>query len=108
MPWFRSLCVLLLVGLTASAADWPQWLGPNRDGSSAEKVAPWKDTPKVVWKEDVGPGHSSPIVCNGVLYLHAQGKDRDTETVTAYKAGDGKMVWSKSYARAKFESQFGT
>ena len=35
-----SLALLLLFGAGVGAADWPQWLGPNRDGTSTEKVAP--------------------------------------------------------------------
>jgi len=106
MPWLRSLCVLLLLAATACAEDWPQWLGPRRDGSSTEKISPWKEDPRVVWKKDVTAGHSSPVICKGVVYLHTKGKG-DGEDVTAYKADDGSVIWTKSYDRGKFASQFG-
>ena len=32
---------LLISPALAGAADWPQFLGPNRDNASAETVAPW-------------------------------------------------------------------
>ena len=45
MHWLRSLLLSVLVCsfavLPAVAEDWPQWLGPRRDNSSKEKVAPW-------------------------------------------------------------------
>ena len=50
MPWFRSLLALVIVSGAAVAADWPGWLGPQRDSASPEKVAPWKEAPKVLWK----------------------------------------------------------
>src|SRR5882724_2145934 len=34
---------------TAAAADWPQWLGPNRDGSTTETIVAWKGDLKPVW-----------------------------------------------------------
>ena len=53
------------------AEDWPQWLGPKRDGASTETIKPWKGELKVLWRKPVGPGHSSPVVANGVLYVTA-------------------------------------
>jgi len=108
MPWFRSLTCLLLAATLATAGDWPQWLGPHRDGSSPEKVAPWKkDELKVLWRQPVGEGHSSPIVAGGKVFLHVKGKEKDQEQVLAFDAKDGKPIWDKSYDRAKFTSIFG-
>ena len=73
--------LLLLVVSTAQAADWPQWLGPNRDGSSVETVAPWNGPLKVVWRQPVGEGHSSPVVAAGKVFLHTRVADRDDEEV---------------------------
>ena len=46
-----------------------------------EKVAPWKDAPKVVWHQPVGEGNSSPIVAGGRVFLHSKIKDKDEEEV---------------------------
>jgi outer membrane protein assembly factor BamB len=108
MPWLRSLPLLLLLGAPAPAADWPQWLGPRRDGSSAEKVKPWKGDLKVLWRKPVGPGHSSPVVAGGKVYLHTQVPDKDEEQLTAYDTKDGEVLWRKAYPRGKFFSIFGT
>ena len=49
MTWFRTVFVLLACAAAVRAGDWPQWLGPKRDGSTTEKVAPWKaDAPPEV------------------------------------------------------------
>src|SRR5262245_38112078 len=57
----------LTLALTlATAADWPQWRGPNRDGISKDTglLQEWpKDGPKIRWKlTDIGPGYSTPVV----------------------------------------------
>ncbi len=107
MRWLPPLPVLLLAGTFAAAADWPQWLGPNRDGSSAEKVAAWKEAPKVVWEQDVGEGHSSPVVAGGRVFVHAKVKDKDEEEVVAFDAATGKEGWRTAYPRAAFKALFG-
>ncbi len=102
-----SLVVLTLAVIPAAAEDWPQWLGPRRDGSSSEKVAPWKEAPKVLWRVPVGEGHSSPVVAGGKVFLHTKVKGKDAEQVTAYNLADGKEAWSESYERGKFTSDYG-
>lgn len=103
----RSFLVLLAVVPCASAADWPQWLGPTRDGVSPEKVAPWTDAPKVLWRQPVGEGNSSPILANGRLFLHSKTKDKNEEEVVARDAQTGKEIWRQTYPRAAFTSLYG-
>jgi outer membrane protein assembly factor BamB len=107
MSILRALGVLLLCAGTVSADDWPQWLGPTRDGVSTVKVAPWKEPPKVVWEQAAGAGHSSPIVAAGRVFLHAKAKDRDEEEIAAFDSGSGKELWRRAYPRAPFKSPFG-
>ena len=102
-----TVAVVLMLAAPALAEDWPQWLGPRRDGSSSEKVPTWKEAPKVLWHIPVGAGHSSPIVAGGKVYLHTHVKGKDEEAITAYDLADGKQVWSESYKRGKFSSIFG-
>lgn len=102
-----ALILTLAVGSVASAADWPQWLGPDRDGVSSESVAAWTDAPKVLWRANVGEGHSSPIVADGRVYLHTRVKDKDEESVEAFDAVNGESKWQKTYPRGSFSSVFG-
>lgn len=89
------------------AADWPQWLGPHRDGTSAEKVAPWKEAPRVLWRQPVGEGHSGPVVAGGKVFLHAKVKDKNEEELLAWDAATGKQLWRTAYPRVEFTSIFG-
>jgi outer membrane protein assembly factor BamB len=107
MPWVRSLVALLVCSTLALAGDWPQWLGPNRDGSSPEKVVPWKQAPKVLWRKPVGEGNSSAVIANGRVFVHAKVKDKNREEVVAFDAVSGKELWRKSYSRPAFKSLYG-
>ena len=64
MPAFRALLAVLFTASLAAAADWPQWLGPRRDGSTPESVAAWTKPPQVIWHCQLGEdslelGHAS-------------------------------------------------
>jgi outer membrane protein assembly factor BamB len=107
MPWIRSLIILLVFALGASAADWPQWLGINRDASTTESVKPWKGDLKVVWKKPVGEGHSSPVVANGKVYLHTKATKSEEEVMQAWDAKTGAMLWETDYKRDPYIGLFG-
>jgi outer membrane protein assembly factor BamB len=107
MPRIRSLLILLVCASWSAAADWPQWLGPARDGASPEKVAAWKGAPKVLWRQPVGEGNSSPVVAGGRVFLHSKVKDKDEEEVLALGAKDGKEVWRKTYPRGAGKFLYG-
>ena len=111
MPWLRSFAALLLLAPALLAADWPQWLGPHRDGASSEKVVPWQGPLKVVWRQPVGEGHSSPVVADGRVYLHvktAKPGIPDAEALRAFDATTGKPLWSSAYPRAPYKGLFGS
>jgi outer membrane protein assembly factor BamB len=107
MPRLRALLTVLLLSAPTVAADWPGWLGPKRDGSSTEVVAPWKGDLKVLWRQPVGEGHSSPIVAGGKVYLFAKAKEGEAEALSAFDARTGAPLWTKSYERTAFKSPFG-
>ena len=98
------VCALLM---TLCCDDWPQWLGPTRDNVSREKVAPWTEPPKVLWKKPVGEGHSSPIVARDRVVLHVRVPGKDEEEIVVVDARTGEDVWRKTTPRAPFKSPFG-
>lgn len=97
----------LLGAATCLAADWPQWLGPHRNGTSAEAVETWSGELKPLWKASVGNAFSSPIVSNGLVYVHTAVPDKDEEQVTAYYASNGEIAWKDVYPRAVYRSVLG-
>lgn len=106
MRLIMSLLVSLLAVTLSTAQDWPQWLGPNRNGSIDVAIAPWKGDLAVAWRVPVGEGHSSPIVADGKVYLHSKVKGKDEEEITAWDLS-GKELWKQTNPRAAFTSMFG-
>jgi outer membrane protein assembly factor BamB len=92
---------------TALSADWPQWLGPQRNGSSPEKnlLTAWpKDGPKQLWKVAGGDGYSSIAVAgNRAFTLVQRGKE---ELVIALDVKNGNELWKKPIGPA-YKNQFG-
>lgn len=87
------VAVVLFVALTALAADWQQWRGPNRDGIVADATIPavWPKTLKEEWKFPVGVGHASPVVSNGRIYVFA--RQGEEEVLLSLDASSGKEIW---------------
>ncbi len=93
----------------ALASDWPQWLGPTRNGVSTETVAPWTKKPKRVWKRETAGGFSCPVVADGILFVHAGvPKEDGKEQVIAVDALTGKDLWTDTYDRPVYRSQLGS
>src|SRR5436309_2324563 len=79
-------------------ADWPQWLGPNRDGVSGETglVKTWSDKgPPVMWEQKVGEGYSGPVVAGQRLILFQRVGDK--EVLDCLDALSGKPQWRFDY-----------
>jgi outer membrane protein assembly factor BamB len=109
------LSLLCLVSPSSLFADdWPQWLGPQRDGVWREKGLLTKfpkDGPKVLWRKAIGGGYAGPAVADGRVYvtdriLDAGQKDPDNpfkrsnsngkERILCLEAANGKLVWEKA------------
>lgn len=99
---------LFLVLLAApGASDWPQVLGPQRNGvyTGPALAASWpKGGPRVVWQKQVGAGFAGPVVAGGRLILfHRVGNE---EVVEALEASTGKPQWRFAYPTA-YRDDFG-
>jgi outer membrane protein assembly factor BamB len=94
-----SLAVLALSLVATTAADWPNYRGPNHDGISKETgwTTAWPaNGPKVLWKAKVGMGFSGVVVANGRAYT--QGNASDQDTIFCFDANTGEAKWKHSYA----------
>ncbi|MEO6785952.1 MAG: PQQ-binding-like beta-propeller repeat protein [Chthoniobacteraceae bacterium] len=101
----RALIPLAALTLTisaASAADWPQYRGPNGDGSTPEALpATWPAAPKVLWKVPGGTGFSSFIV-SGKYCFTIEGIGSD-EVLVARNTDTGKELWKADLGPAKYQ-----
>jgi len=91
-------CAALFLPSVANAGDWPQILGPNRDGRALNEELPnsWpKDGPKTLWSYEVGSGFAGPaVVGNRVILFHRVG---DSERVEALSANHGESLWQTDF-----------
>jgi outer membrane protein assembly factor BamB len=103
-----ALPLALALALTRPAAggDWPQLLGPARDGHSAETGLNWKwpkDGPKVLWKLDAGAGWAGPVVAGErLIFFQRVG---DEEVVLCLDPATGKERWKHGYP-TKYRDDF--
>jgi outer membrane protein assembly factor BamB len=109
-----AIAILLFAAVTVRADDWPQWMGPNRDGQ-------WKETgilekyppggPKKVWSTPINGGYAGPAVAAGKVYVPdyeategergnnamAATKRKGSERVLCLDAKTGKQLWKHEY-----------
>ena len=87
---------LLASAFLTTAADWPQWRGPNRDDISKETglLKQWPEGgPKLAWmNKDVGLGYSGYAIAGGKLFT--VGLRGDTELLIALDTKTGKELWA--------------
>ena len=86
------------IGGPGLAQDWPQFLGPNRDGrySGPPIAADWPGgSPKEVWRRPVGEGFAGPVVAGDrVFVFHRLG---DREVLDALAVATGEPLWRYEY-----------
>jgi outer membrane protein assembly factor BamB len=111
--WIAGPLLALVLGAPAAASDWPQWLGPNRNGIWDEKGTLDKfpeGGPKVLWRQPIGSGYAGPAVVGGKVYVMdrqmkapvpmgpaALGTLPGTERVLCLDAKTGEEIWKHEY-----------
>lgn len=115
---FLSICSFVLSVLIPNSifsADWPQWLGPNRDGILKEEGILSKfptNGPKLLWSTPISGGYSGPAVANGRVFvtdrqiadgksesdnLFARANSEGKERLLCIDSNTGKFIWEFSY-----------
>ena len=107
--FLHATCIL------AIADDWPQWLGPQRDGVWREtgivEKFPAKGLP-IRWRTPIGSGYTGPAVAGGRVYVmdrrtpaatekpanaFKRGQIPGTERVLCLNEADGAILWKHEY-----------
>jgi outer membrane protein assembly factor BamB len=94
---FSTVFVSTSAHTAVTTSDWPQWRGPERNGTSPETglLKEWPaGGPKLLWQvNDIGDGYSTPAVVGKRIYLMSN-RGMDNEFVQALSTQDGKPVWT--------------
>ena len=94
-------CTLVLFGLPAYAADWPQFRGFGGSSVSEEKNLPvrWSATENIRWKAALpGRGLSSPVIAGGKVYVTAcTGYQQTRLHVLCFDQATGKQLWERQF-----------
>src|SRR5678816_4172047 len=105
--WLALLVMTLAAAVPAIAMDWPQFLGPDRNGTytGPPLLETWGPSgPKVVWRKQVGQAFAGPaVVQNRVLLFHRVGNE---EVLESLDAKTGATIWRYSYP-TNYRDDFG-
>jgi outer membrane protein assembly factor BamB len=114
VAWMGMAALAGCVGSSARADDWPQWMGPRRDGIWREQglvqALPAGGLP-VKWRVPVNGGYSGPAVAEGRVYLmdyerlagelgNDPGRRAELagrERILCLDAATGKLLWQHAY-----------
>lgn len=91
----------LLLATFISGEEWSQFRGPNGTGVSATTGLPDTFGParNVVWKTELPPGHSSPVLTNDRVFVTGHVKEK--LFVIALDRQSGKILWQKEVPRMR-------
>lgn len=95
-----SLCLALSCWSLDARADWPQFLGPHRNGTITEAPKLLESFPatgpNVLWRVPGGPGQSGFAIADGRAFTMLL---RDGQQVlTALNADNGRTIWNTALA----------
>jgi outer membrane protein assembly factor BamB len=101
---FGMNCVLMY----ADDYDWPRWRGPNGDGISTE--TDWDPEslaggPKILWKVDLGTGHSNVAIKDNRLYT--MGIQSRKTVILCLNAETGEEVW-RHFLEERYQDSLST
>ena len=97
-----AMVLVAMVGGASPGADWPGWLGPNRDGKSPDTglLKEWPaGGPKLLWKVDgIGVGFSSVAVAGGKVYITG---DKGGKLMLFALDLEGTKLWEVEHGQAR-------
>lgn len=103
-----AMMLVLMMSRVTVAADWTQYLGPNRNGISTETgiKRSWpEEGPKVLWTIPLGQGFGGAAVSNGEVFVLDR-VNANQDVLRCIDLNTGKEKWTFAYdAPGTFGSQ---
>jgi outer membrane protein assembly factor BamB len=100
----RKILIPLLVALglsmqsSVTAENWPQWRGPNFDGSTSAQGLPteFSKTKNVKWMAELpGASAATPIIWEDKVFISSTDEDRQTLQAMCLDRKTGKVLWNQ-------------
>ncbi len=93
---FAALLEIGFSAQTFGGERWPQFRGPDGSGLAEKGKPPVEFGPgkRLVWKVELPPGHSSPVIWDDRIFLTAF-EDGKLETICLNRI-DGKIIWKEA------------
>jgi outer membrane protein assembly factor BamB len=91
------LAVAVVSMNSGTAADWPQWRGPEGTGISSEKDLPivWHEKRGIVWKTELPEwGTSTPAIWQDAIFVTSQ-NDQGELLLLRLAKKTGEIVWTR-------------
>lgn len=98
-PFLLFTFVISIVSVSAFGSDWPQYLGPDRNGISAETglLRSWPESgPEVLWTVPLGPGFGGAAVSGDAVYVLDRAGDTQ-DVLRCFSLTTGKEQWNYRY-----------
>lgn len=105
LRWIRTALAWQLTGLvawiaagSASAGDWPQLLGPDRNGVARDErlAASWPESgPAEQWRASIGTGYAGVAVSGKAVVVFDLSEE--FERLTAFEATTGRQLWRTTF-----------
>ena len=96
MPYYTSFALVVLASVPLAASDdWPDYRGPNGDGTSGAADLPlvWSENEHVLWKTPIpGRGWSTPVICEDRLWMTTATPDGHELFVVCVDKHSGKII----------------
>lgn len=110
---FKTVAIILVPALIASAGDWPAFRGGVRAeqrgrAEGAGYAREWSKDKNIAWRSPLpGPGNSSPVVAAGKVFItvaSAKGKERH---LLCLDRTNGKELWRRTVTYTRPEQTHG-
>jgi outer membrane protein assembly factor BamB len=97
----RAALLLLALAQAANAEEWSRFRGPDGSGvlETSELPVEVGAGRNVAWKVALPPGHSSPVLAGGRLFL--TGFEGERLVTLAVRSDDGEILWRRSLVRPR-------
>jgi outer membrane protein assembly factor BamB len=104
LPWIIYLGLVGILHVDANPLSWAQFRGPNSSGLARDCIglpAEFGPAKNLVWKTEILPGHSSPVIMGENIFLTAfQGEKL---YVLGIEKRTGKILWQREVPKNRSE-----